>query len=433
VESPPKDSFKLPAIPISRLLQWDMVSKLAHRVHVQGRVTLQWPGVSVCIRDAAQGICAQTEQQTRLVNGELIDIAGFARAEGNAPVLTDAVFKSADDPPAAPVTAVPVTAEQALLGGHESQLIQIVGQLVSRDPASADTTLLLTSGTRLFTAILPSGMSGPETKAWENGSVLRITGICSVQIDAQRTGVGLAEVPPKTFRVLMRSPADVVVVRKPSWLTPAHLVVLLALALSGTLVVLAWVVVLRKRIRESEERFRHMAQHDSLTGLASRLVFEDRLDVAFESAKRHRTGLGLLMVDLDRFKETNDTFGHQAGDEVLRITANRLLDVVRKSDTVARIGGDEFVVLLPNLRDPQFAERIAANIVETLAVPISFEDREMPVSVSVGVFSASAGGLDTDTLLRNVDVALYRAKERGRNCFAVFTPELAGAHVEQAK
>jgi diguanylate cyclase (GGDEF)-like protein len=439
VEPAPEDPFKLPTILISRLLQWDMVSLLAHRVHVQGRVTLQWPGSSVCIRDATQGICAQTELNTPLVNGELIDLAGFARAEGNAPVLTDAVFKSAGGATVAPVTAVPVTAEQALLGNHESQLIQIDGQLVSRDPAATDTTLLLTSGTRLFTAILPQNLGGPETKAWENGSVLRIKGICSVQIDAQRTGVGLAEVPPQTFRVLMRSPADVVVVRKPSWWTPAHLVILLALALCGTLLVLGWVVVLRRRVerqttllRESEQRFRHMALHDALTGLATRLLLEDRLNAAVEIARRRQAGLGLLMLDLDKFKETNDTFGHPAGDEVLRVTADRLLEVVRKSDTVARMGGDEFVVLLPDLRDPQIAERIAANIVKTLADPITFKGRVMPVSVSVGVCSAFAGDMDADTLLKNVDAALYRAKAHGRNCFVVFSSDLAGAQMNQA-
>jgi diguanylate cyclase (GGDEF)-like protein len=175
-----------------------------------------------------------------------------------------------------------------------------------------------------------------------------------------------------------------------------------------------------------------MAQHDSLTGVASRLVFEDRLDVAVESAKRHRTGLGLLMVDLDRFKEINDTFGHLAGDEVLRVSADRLLEAVRKSDTVARMGGDEFVVLLADLRDPQIAERIAANIVNTMAESIPYEGREMPVTVSVGVCSAFAGGLDAETLLKNVDTALYRAKDQGRNRFVVFTPESTVAKIELA-
>jgi len=432
LESAPDDPFKLPVIPIDRLLGWDVAPLLAHRVHVQGRVTLLWPGSTVCLRDATQGICAQTDQGTRLAVGELIDLAGFARAEGNAPVLTNAVLRSLGGVSGALASAEPVTAEQVLLGTHESELIQIDGQLVSRDLATADTTLLLNGGKSIFTAILPQGLGGPGTNAWKNGSMLRITGICSVQIDTLRAGLGAGSAVPKTFRVLMRSPADVIVVRKASWWTPAHLVVLLALALIITLVALVWVAALRKRIRESEERFRHMALHDALTGLATRLLLEDRLNAAVEIANRHQTGLALLMVDLDRFKETNDTFGHQAGDEVLRVTADRLLEAVRKSDTVARIGGDEFVVLLADLRDPQIAERIAANIVETLAVPISFEGREMPVTVSVGVCAYEAGKLDADTMLKNVDVALYSAKKQGRNCFVVFTPELAGVRMEQA-
>jgi diguanylate cyclase (GGDEF)-like protein len=428
----PEDPFKLPIIPIYRLLQWDVSPLLAHRVHVQGRVTLQWPGSSVCIQDATQGICAQTDRNTRLRVGELIDIAGFARAEGSTPALTDAVFISTGSDVAAPVTALPVTAEQALLGSHESQLVQIEGQLISRDLASADTTLLLSSGRYIFKAVLPRGLGGPETVTWKNGSVLRLTGICSVQLDAQRSVLGIGTAVPTSFRILMRSPADVAVLQKPSWWTPSHAILLLALALIVTLLVLAWVAVLRKRIRESEERFRHMALHDALTGLATRILLEDRLIAAVETANRHQTGLALLMVDLDRFKEINDTFGHQAGDEVLRVTADRLLEAVRKSDTVARMGGDEFVVLLADLLDPQIAERIAANIVKTLAVSIPFEGREMPVSASVGVFSALAGELDVDSMLKNVDVALYRAKERGRNCFVVFTPELAGVHKKRA-
>jgi hypothetical protein len=250
--------------------------------------------------------------------GELIDIAGFARAEGSTPALTDAVFISTGSDVAAPVTALPVTAEQALLGSHESQLVQIEGQLISRDLASADTTLLLSSGRYIFKAVLPRGLGGPETVTWKNGSVLRLTGICSVQLDAQRSVLGIGTAVPTSFRILMRSPADVAVLQKPSWWTPSHAILLLALALIVTLLVLAWVAVLRKRIRESEERFRHMALHDALTGLATRILLEDRLIAAVETANRHQTGLALLMVDLDRFKEINDTFGHQAGDEVLR-------------------------------------------------------------------------------------------------------------------
>jgi diguanylate cyclase (GGDEF)-like protein len=320
-----------------------------------------------------------------------------------------------------PLAADPVTAEQALLGKHDSELIQIDGELIGYDLASSDTTLLLTSGRNLFTAILPKNLADSEMSAWKIGSRLRITGVCSVRLKSSVVGAGIAV--PESFRVLMRSPRDVTVVQSPSWWTARHALILLALVLAGMLLVLAWVLALRKRVEEQ-------TSHDALTGLATRRLLQDRLNVAVQTAKRHQTCLAVLMLDMDRFKQINDTFGHATGDEVLRITANRLLESVRKSDTVARMGGDEFVVLLPDLLEPQAAEKIAANLVETLATPIPFAGREVPVSVSVGVCTVSAGETDADTLLANVDVALYHAKERGRNCFQVFTPDAALARIE---
>jgi diguanylate cyclase (GGDEF)-like protein len=325
-----------------------------------------------------------------------------------------------------------LTAEEVLLGVHDSELIQIEGQLIGRDLASSDTTLMLTSGKFIFTAVLPQGMKEPKTGLWKNGSGLRITGICSVRLDVQSSAVGEGIAVAKSFRVLMRSPADVVIVRKASWWTPVHAVLLLTFALIVTLLVLGWVAVLRRRIRESEERFRYMALHDALTGLATRVLFHDRLSLALEAAKRHRNGFALLMLDIDRFKELNDTFGHRAGDEVLRVTSARIVETARKSDTVARMGGDEFVVLLPDLGDPQGAESMASRVVAALSVPVSFEGRELPISVSVGVCTSSAGELDAEVLLKNADAALYEAKARGRNCFQVFAPDTAQVCEENA-
>jgi diguanylate cyclase (GGDEF)-like protein len=175
-----------------------------------------------------------------------------------------------------------------------------------------------------------------------------------------------------------------------------------------------------------------MALHDALTGLATRLLLQDRLDVALASAERHRTRLAVLMVDLDWFKQINDTRGHQAGDEVLRVAASRLQDAVRKEDTVSRLGGDEFVVLLPDLSDPQAAERTAARIVQSLAVPIPLAGGQAEVSVSVGVCTVYGEELDADDLMRCADTALYRAKANGRNCYAVEAPGLAPAQAREA-
>lgn len=428
VEPAPGDPFRQPLTQIDRLLHWDELLASSHRVHLRGNVTLQWPDSSLCIRDANRGICVQTAQDTRFSLGDLVDIAGFAGTENDEPVLTDAVLRSTGK--GAPVVAVSVSVEQALQGNHDSDLIQIDGQLIGDDMATSDLNLMLASGNTVFAVVLPKGLMGAEAIPWKIGSRLRVIGICSVQIDARshlREGIAVI----KSFRVLMRSPQDVVVLESPSWWTPGHVLVLLALALAATLSVLSWVMVLRKRVaeqtvllRKSEERFRHMALHDALTGLATRLLLDDRLTAAWKSAKRHQTGLALLMVDIDNFKEINDTFGHQAGDEVLRVTAGRLMQAVRISDTVARMGGDEFVVLLIDLHDPQMAERIAAKIVKSLAEPVPFAGREIPVSVSVGVGTSDAGELDEEALLKCADDALYQAKANGRNCFYVFTPSL---------
>jgi diguanylate cyclase (GGDEF)-like protein len=427
IEPAPGDPFARPPIPIDRLLHWDQFSASFHRVHLRGTVTLQWPGLSLCIRDSTRGICMQTDQDIPLDLGRVVDVAGFVGTENNEPVITDAVFKSARG--SQPVEAAPTAAEEALIGKRDSELIRIDGLLIGYDLTSSDTTLLLSSGKTLFPAILPKSLAGHQANPWKIGSRLQVTGICSSRIDAQshvREGIAVT----KSFRVLMRSPADVVILERPSWWTPAHAILLLTLALTVTLGVLGWVVVLRRRIeqqadllRESEGLFRHLALHDALTGLATRLLLQDRLNVALESARRRETGLAVLMIDLDSFKEINDSYGHPVGDEVLRVTANRLLRCVRKEDTVARLGGDEFVVLLPVLANPDSAEMIAAKIVTALAVPIPIEGREVPVSGSVGVCAALADELDSDSLLRNADAALYHAKAKGRGCFETFTPD----------
>jgi diguanylate cyclase (GGDEF)-like protein len=424
LEPAPKDPFAHPPIPIDKLLSREYFSTPFHRIHLRGNVTLQWPGSLLCIRDAARGICAQTTQATPATVGSLVDVAGFVETDNSSPVITDAVFRTTGN--SHPIAPQPSTADNILGGGFSSELIEVDGQLIGYDLTSSDVTLQLSSGDTLFAAILPKSLAGTDVRAWKIGSRLRITGICSDRVDVQnnvRAGVAVT----KSFRVLMRTPADVTLLERPSWWTQAHALILLGLALTATLLVLVWVVILRRRIelqanqlRESEQRYRHLAQHDSLTGLATRTVLEDRMKDTMEAAHRHKSGLALLIVDLDKFKEINDTFGHQAGDEVLRATAQRLMEAVRTSDTVVRLGGDEFVVLLPELRDGHAAELVAATVISSLSRPIRFAGLEIPVSVSVGVETAFAGEMDAEALMQHADAALYRAKDRGRNRFQVF-------------
>lgn len=434
VDPPPGDPFNQPVAPIDSLMRWDHISILKHRVHLRGTVTLLWPGSSLCIRDTSGSICMRTREQAPIAVGDIADVIGFAEIAGDAHILTDVVYRPGGK--GEPAAARHMDAETILHGLNDSELISIDGQLIGRDKASSDTTLMLSAGKVIFTAVLPKSLADSQKDVWETGSRLRITGICSVSVNAENSAAGEGDTDregltvTKSFRILMRAPSDIVVLQKASWWTPAHILVLLALALSVTLLVLAWVVTLRRRLeqqthllRKSEEEFRHMALHDSLTGLATRLLFEDRLNNAMEVAKRHETGMAVLMVDLDKFKGINDSFGHLAGDEVLRQAAYRLLRAVRTSDTVARIGGDEFVVLLPDLNDLLMAESVAAKIVQSLSAPVLFEDNKISVSVSVGVCASNAEELAEEALLKSADYALYQAKAKGRNCFCVYTPD----------
>lgn len=159
-----------------------------------------------------------------------------------------------------------------------------------------------------------------------------------------------------------------------------------------------------------EDEMRHRALHDTLTGLPNRALLADRFDQVLRGAERAGTSVGLLLLDLDRFKEVNDTFGHQYGDELLRQIGPRLVSELRGIDTVARLGGDEFAVLLPNVHGVDDATNIAAALLVALAKPFQVEGVEMDVEASVGVVISREHGHDLNTLLQHADIAMYIAK-----------------------
>jgi diguanylate cyclase (GGDEF)-like protein/PAS domain S-box-containing protein len=174
----------------------------------------------------------------------------------------------------------------------------------------------------------------------------------------------------------------------------------------------------------SEERLAFMAQFDSLTGLPNRALLADRFARMIDQTRRRGLILGVLFVDLDDFKGVNDTLGHAAGDELLKEVAHRLSEAVRPGDTVARISGDEFALVLADLARQEDAALVAQKIVERLAAPFSVSGHEVLVTASVGIASYPADGHDAETLLGAADAAMYRAKQSGRNAFQFFTAEI---------
>lgn len=173
---------------------------------------------------------------------------------------------------------------------------------------------------------------------------------------------------------------------------------------------------------EMEDRLRQLAEVDPLTGLPNRRVFQDRLALALQRAGRDRRALALLFLDIDRFKDVNDTFGHEAGDEVLKTCATRLLSSVRPGDTVARLAGDEFTVILEDFGEPAAVPVILQRIASAIGHDVHFAGRPWPVSASIGVAITAADGdalPDGASLLRQADMALYRAKHQGRGHYCI--------------
>ncbi len=175
----------------------------------------------------------------------------------------------------------------------------------------------------------------------------------------------------------------------------------------------------------SEERLVHQASHDSLTGLPNRTMLQDRLRQAITRARRSGCRVAALFVDLDRFKEVNDTLGHRIGDELLRDVARRLADMVRESDLLVRLSGDEFMVVLEQVYELDAPRLVAAKLIEEIARPSYVEGHEIHVSASIGISLFPDDAEDVETLLKNADMAMYHAKSLGKNTFEVFSPVLA--------
>ena len=443
--------FALPLDHVGSLLRYTPDPGIQHRVHLRGKVTLFWPGRLLCLQDEFDndGLCAQVVQTAALQSGDKVDVIGFPTAGDFTPTLTDATYRSAGA--TQPITPLKITTQQALGGEQDDKLVSMEGEAIGNNEGSNDPNVVLSAGGSLFTAVLPKDAAGEQLGAIEAGSRVRITGICSVQSDEAADPTSAGFPAGKSFSILLRSPADLVTLAKPSWWNASHTLRVLAVALLFALMALWRVVLLSRRIAKQAQVIRaqllqtaalkdaaesasiaaeYHAAHDELTGTLNRRTIFAALRKEFDAAVVSGTTIGVIMLDLDHFKRVNDTYGHLVGDDILKETVKRISLAVRSSDLLGRYGGEEFIVVLPQCGKAQLqacAERIRLTI---SSEPMVAGETQISMTASVGttvIMSPSHAMLDA---LAAADSALYKAKHSGRN--RVVLKDLATGSFEES-
>jgi len=173
--------------------------------------------------------------------------------------------------------------------------------------------------------------------------------------------------------------------------------------------------------KKAEEALKHMAHHDALTGLPNRRLFNERISLEISRSQRNNQKIGVMLFDLDHLKKVNDSFGHSVGDLLLQAVAQRLLGLLRKSDTVARMGGDEFLLILPEMKQTNDAILTAERILSALSTPFLLEGNQINITTSIGIVFFPDDGTEVDDLIKKADIAMYKAKEKGGNIYHLYT------------
>jgi diguanylate cyclase (GGDEF)-like protein len=453
VDPAPVDPFAVPVQPIGAVLRYTPHATLSHRAHIRGKVTLLWPGKLICVQDGAQdgrqdtnldanhtgyqgetkSLCAQTQQTSPLDLGQVADVIGFPEIGDFTPTFDYAIYRAAGavtSTPVAPTLVVPtpVSYEQALSGLYDARLVSIEGTLINENRAGDMPNVTLATGNSVFSVTIPKSYLPDTVRYLPYGSIIRVTGICMVHSDRDKNRVG-NYATPTSFSIYERQLSDLTIVETPSWWNGTHTLWVLAVALLVTFVALFGLAVLRRRVKQQtatiraqleethalKEAAEFQATHDGLTGLLNRKAVLDMLQRESLLAARNRTTTGVIMLDLDHFKRINDTWGHAAGDDVIREAVRRILPAVRSTDWVGRYGGEEFLVVLPKIEPDDIrvcAERIRSAI---CAVPIDTDGTSLQVTASLGATAASFPLHTTKDAIIAADLALYDAKHSGRN------------------
>lgn len=409
VERPaPADPFDLPLRPVADLAQFGDQAGASQRIKVRGIVTYDPPGQGFYLQDGRQGVYVDSNQASSLVIGSLVEVVGYPAAGRYAPTLDDAVFRVVG--PAQPLAGLPQTASAMVLADangfpqapYDALLVQLKGRLIEQVPGTDEDLLLLEDGETVFAARLPQ--PGKQRLALNDGSLLSVTGVCVAKADKAHEA--------RSFELLLRSSADIVVVKRAPWWTTAHAEWVVAFLIFVILSMSAWLTVVRRH-----DRLRALTVTDHLTDLYNRRGFFVLAAHQWQLALRNRTSILLLFIDVDRFKSINDRFGHKEGDRALLDLADALRECFRSTDIIGRMGGDEFAVIT-DYHSPDSRAAIEQRLAGIVEQRNNAADRGYKLVLSVGVLTcdSSMQGLSIEDLLAKADILMYEQKQEHKSC-----------------
>jgi diguanylate cyclase (GGDEF)-like protein len=535
LEPPPSDPAKLPLTPIRHVMLGSYVRDESQRIHVRGSITLYEPGLQMVLQTPqGDAVEVNTFEQSPLSIGQVVDVVGFPDPHQYSEVLTDASVLSTAESQSIQPTRVSWTDAQA--GHYPFGLIAMEGRLAAEVHEPHQDTLVIQTGSHVFSAILPRTVWNQDLKEavlpdYPIGSTVRLAGVCFVHAGGPWN-------TERWFDLQLRTPEDVTVLVAPPWWTVRRLLYVSAALLSLMLMALLWALMLQRKVRRQTEQIRatmeseaarerriaflekergrvleainsmlnlddvlrmilqlistqleerscwcemasgtivgeasasqdsgdvvrrgiysgagerlgslvvsgaeacqeqagealemgaslaalaidnrrlyetliHRSQYDQLTNAANRFLLESRLDEALNHAKRSHAHFALVYIDLDRFKTVNDFYGHRVGDVYLQQVAERLSEKLRGMDTLARVGGDEFIALIPVVRNRAEVQEIIDRLSRCFDDPFRIEDYTIRGSASIGFAVYPQDGLTKDELKRVADAAMYANK-----------------------